>query len=276
MSTRCQDPFMKKDENKNSMPLPCGKCPACLKRRVSGWSFRLTKQAEVSTSALFVTITYDTKNVPITKNGYMTVSSEDVTNFFKRLRRLEQNKISYFLASEYGGRTKRPHYHAIIFNTTHEKIIIAWALKNQPLGAIHFGDVNGASIGYTLKYMCKPRDQRKHQNHDIELPFQRMSKGLGKNYLTDKMIQWHHQCPNERMYVNLKDGKKIAMPRYYKQKIYNAEQRGEQKGYWEKKIKEIQELAIAKGEIIGSKDAYEQYQRDILKMHKNATKNETL
>lgn len=33
--------------------------------------------------------------------------------------------------------------------------------------------------------------------------------------------------PNNRMYCNLKDNKKISMPRYYKQKLYTDEEREE-------------------------------------------------
>lgn len=52
-----------------------------------------------------------------------------------------------------------------------------------------------------------------------------MSKGLGKNYLTEQMVTWHLAKPVERQYCNLQDGKKISMPRYYKDKIFTEEQR---------------------------------------------------
>lgn len=35
------------------------------------------------------------------------------------------------------------------------------------------------------------------------------------------MIKWHKADLLNRMYVNLPDGKKASMPRYYKDKIYN-------------------------------------------------------
>lgn len=35
------------------------------------------------------------------------------------------------------------------------------------------------------------------------------------------MIHWHMADYKNRMYVVLKDGKKAAMPRYYKEKIYD-------------------------------------------------------
>lgn len=39
------------------------------------------------------------------------------------------------------------------------------------------------------------------------------------------MKAWHHADELNRMYLNLKDGKKAAMPRYYKEKIYDYWQR---------------------------------------------------
>ena len=39
------------------------------------------------------------------------------------------------------------------------------------------------------------------------------------------MLRWHKQDLLNRMYVPIKEGKKIAMPRYYKDKIYTQLQR---------------------------------------------------
>lgn len=39
------------------------------------------------------------------------------------------------------------------------------------------------------------------------------------------MILWHLADAENRMYCNLTDGKKISMPRYYKQKIYDDDTR---------------------------------------------------
>lgn len=52
-----------------------------------------------------------------------------------------------------------------------------------------------------------------------------MSKGLGKSYLTTAMINYHLADVDNRMYINLEENKKAAMPRYFKDKIYNEEQR---------------------------------------------------
>lgn len=177
----CDAPFRLKD---SQIDVPCGKCPKCRKRRANGWAFRLMQEDKRSLSAHFITLTYDTKYVPITQNGFMSCDKKHVQLFFKRLRKRVSvdatlPPIKYYLASEYGGKTWRPHYHAIVFNVANPADIdAAWQL-----GAVHFGKVSDASVGYTLKYMCKPKRIPAHRNDDRLPEFGLMSKGLGVGYL---------------------------------------------------------------------------------------------
>lgn len=202
--------------------VPCGKCPNCKKRRTSGWSFRLMQEYKCSDSAHFITLTYDTQKVPITKKGYMNLDKRDLQLFFKRLRKrhAKNTVIRYYACGEYGSRTFRPHYHIILFGANINFISPAWNL-----GHVHFGSVSEASTGYTLKYINKDKRIPLHQNDDRQKEFSLMSKGLGKNYLTEKMVKWHKNDLENRFYCNLQDGKKIAMPRYYKDKIYTEIER---------------------------------------------------
>lgn len=221
MSTTCMSPFSKQIDNQ-WMDFPCGKCEPCLKRRVSGWSFRLTKEGQRSHAAHFVTLTYNTDYVPITKNGFMSLNKRDLQLFYKRLRKLSPKlpKIKYYSVGEYGGKTFRPHYHVILFNADISNVEKAWKL-----GEIHVGQVSEASVGYTLKYVCKPGKIPLHQNDDRIPEFATMSKRLGDNYITPSIIAWHKADLKNRYYTPLKDGKKIALPRYYKDKIYCQEER---------------------------------------------------
>lgn len=156
---------------------PCGKCPDCLKRRASGWSFRLLQEEKRSSSSAFITLTYDTDHVPITEKGFMTLCKRDVQLFFKRLRKLNpEAKIKYYACGEYGSRSMRPHYHAILFNADNADVLRAWSLDNKALGSVYFGDVSGASVGYCLKYMSKPAKIPLHRNDDRIKEFSLMSK----------------------------------------------------------------------------------------------------
>lgn len=41
------------------------------------------------------------------------------------------------------------------------------------------------------------------------------------NYLTPAIAKWHLSDAQHRMYLTREGGEKVAMPRYYKDKIYN-------------------------------------------------------
>lgn len=273
MSTKCITPFHVQDKfTGNYIPVPCSKCPPCLKRRTSGWSYRLVKEGERSMSALFVTLTYDTTFVPITEKGFMNLDKTDVQKFFKRLRKLSNQKLKYYVCGEYGTQKMRPHYHIILFNANKEMIEKAWKLNNKPLGSIFIGNVSEASIGYTLKYMTKKGKIPLHHNDDRQKEFSLMSKRLGDNYITPKMIKWHKNDLENRMFVNIQDNKKIAMPRYYKDKIYNEIEKLKISNHMIK-LAEIQQMELQNelGENY-EKIIVEQHLQQFNNMYKNAEK----
>lgn len=186
-------------------------------------------------------MTYDTSHINITKKGNLSLSKRHLQLFWKRLRKITPKAagtLKYYAVGEYGGRFKRPHYHAIVFNAVPELMDQAWAHYNRKtrryktIGSIYYGTVTGASIAYTLKYISKLSVvDKRNKSDDRQREFSIMSKGLGKNYITPEMIAWHKADLLNRMYVNLEGGQKAAMPRYYKDKIYTAEERCQVGGY---------------------------------------------
>lgn len=254
--------------SQQSIAVPCGKCPACFARRVSAWSFRLMQEEKVSISSLFITLTYDTAKVPITDRGYMSLDFRDCQLFFKRLRKNPRNKdrkIRYYIAGEYGKQTMRPHYHAIIFDADIASIQDAWGK-----GQVHYGTVSGASIGYCLKYMSKQSKIPAHKNDDRKSEGALVSKGIGLCYVTEKMKKWHLADKNNRMYCNLEDGRKISMARYYKQKIYNDDEKKQIAFHARQKIeRERANKAQQGGENFEAKKA-QAIKSAFLKMAKNA------
>ena len=105
--------------------VPCGRCLECLKDRVNSWFFRLYNEQKNAKTALFITLTYDDEHLSYTDNGSMCLNYKDTQLFWKRLRKAQPKgdpKIRYFLVGEYGSKTHRPHYHAILFNTTAQAI----------------------------------------------------------------------------------------------------------------------------------------------------------
>lgn len=216
----CYTPFYIKKETGGVIPVPCGKCKPCRGRRLNGWAFRLLEEEKICNSANFITLTYGTTHIPITERGSLSLCKRDVQLFIKRLRKKHDGanivgSIKYYAVGEYGSTTVRPHYHILLFNAKIEFISDAWGL-----GHVHYGKVTPASIRYTLDYMSKPKTVPAFDGDDREPEFSLMSKRLGASYLSEKMINWHHEDMLNRSYCNLLDGKKVAMPRYYKERIY--------------------------------------------------------
>lgn len=219
--TTCISPFRVTDKFLGVMDVPCGKCYQCKKRRVMGWAFRLEQQLKVSKSQCFVTLTYDTDFLPILPNLQHTLNPDDITNFFKRLRNYNQDKIKYYICGEYGTDTARPHYHILLYNAKIETIQKAWSdVNGRPLGHVHYGNVELPSVVYALKYIMKPGRIPEFNGDQRISEFQRMSKGLGKNYVTAAIKKYHLSDLVENCHLTFRDGKKIAMPRYYKNLIY--------------------------------------------------------
>lgn len=98
--------------------VPCGKCVLCTEKKANEWSTRSMCEAQTSCSPpIFFTLTYNDFCLP--SNG---VRKRACQRFMKRLRiNLERYmkckcNIRYYICSEYGTKTKRPHYHGILWN----------------------------------------------------------------------------------------------------------------------------------------------------------------
>lgn len=195
--------------------VPCGKCMACLANKRQDWSLRLMQEYKFSTSAHFVTLTYSEKYYPS-----FGVSKRHIQLYMKRLRKLAP-RLRYYLVAEYGTKTGRGHYHGIFFNADEKDIRRCWSLFNshlkrvEPIGIVHIGRVTEASVGYCLKYIV----QKGNVVEGLNKPFTLMSRGygIGINYLTDAMLKWHR----ENQYVHMvQGGKRVRLPRFYKEKIW--------------------------------------------------------
>lgn len=263
MPIRLTEPIQDGDRWITYVNVPCGKCARCLQRKKMEWSFRMNEEMKVSKTALFVTLTYDPEHVPINKYGFKTLIPDRATDlkikaeiegrkritkkfkrqsidrslsgFFKRLRRYQErgpytmqhyanglrnsDKIKYFACGEYGEQRGRPHYHAIIFNTSEKAIEEAWRM-----GQTHVVKATEETIAYTMKYMDK-RLGAKQDWRKVE-EFHTMSEGLGEAWI-DRNRQWYERNI-DIIYCKSEKGFLVPMPKWYRLKLFNEEQRKEQ------------------------------------------------
>ncbi len=212
--------------------VPCGKCPACLKRRQSSWIFRLEQEQKTSSSSAFITLTYSDPNLPYSKNGYPELSKKDHQLFMKRLRKTirhhfphHNKKLRYYSCGEYGDQTHRPHYHSIMFNLPQEYIDHPELLERDwKNGQVQVATCNSKTISYTTKYINKTLyTHKQHDLDDRQKEFSLMSKGLGQNYLTPAIIAYYKAIKTP--YLVKENGEKATMPKYYKDKIFTSEEK---------------------------------------------------
>lgn len=194
--------------------VPCGKCPQCLANQRQEWVFRLQQEYEKCSFGLFVTLTYDDEHLPL-----CGVEKRDVQLFLKRLRkRFQAQELRYYIVSEYGDHTHRPHYHGLFFfSNKHEKreVYDLFELSWQN-GFCSFGDIEDGSIVYCTKYCLKGCVVPSGQNPVFRL-VSKMHGGLGANYLDD--MSDYHTAGEPQVDFAAANGKRCRMPRYYKEKL---------------------------------------------------------
>lgn len=210
--------------------VPCGKCSACIDNKRKEWYFRLKQEARYSYNAHFITLTYANDYMPRNSLGFPTFRKKDIQDFLKRFRYFVdqkqkdnpyQLKVRYFCISEYGGKKGRPHYHLLIFNIPRDIDVYLLTRKSWTFGRISSSLMNNARIGYCANYMygkseLMPDEFIDETNSIFMLSSRR--PGIGYNYVSQEIIDYHN-----RGLINYvtDDGKKQALPRYYKSKLFD-------------------------------------------------------
>ncbi len=153
--------------------VPCGQCRECKMEYARQWANRMVLESQDWPRNLFFTATYNNANLPFnSSSGLPTLDKRDVQLFMKRLRKsFEPRKIRFYFAGEYGSRTHRPHYHAILFNLGlddfPDRKIHSYNELKQPLyysptleklwghGFILMSDVTWKTCNYVARYVDK-------------------------------------------------------------------------------------------------------------------------
>lgn len=168
--------------NYNYLRLPCGGCIGCRASRAREWAMRCGLELQSHDHACWTTLTYDDEHLP------STLAKAHLSGWVKRLRRVvEPVRVRFFASGEYGERSLRPHYHAILFGlpiTTAGKIQDTW-----PYGFTRTDSLSAASIAYVAGYCSKKvgyklesgerLDPDTGELYDYQAPFVLMSRNPG-------------------------------------------------------------------------------------------------
>jgi len=219
---QCMHPATAKTKTGNYVPVPCGKCPACLKNRARALIFRheeyLNHEAK---NGFFLTLTYAPEHYPADGN----LSKKDLQLFQDRLRKKSDRdpskpkdwpQIKYADVGEYGTKTGRAHYHALEYNLIPKLQDPETLSKIWGLGFVVIKKANPNTINYTLKYILKSWNDDTKQK-----PFLIQSNGIGLSYVK-RASQMHKD--NLQSYIRTIDGYKMKMPDYIRNKIFTEEE----------------------------------------------------
>lgn len=171
----------------------------------------------------FITLTYSDDHL-----GENRLDYTDFQLFMKRLRKLQNEPMGFFCTGEYGEKTKRKHWHAIVFNyrphdgalkrTTDrgDKVFVSETLTNVwGKGNAEYGSVTFESAGYCARYAAKKLGHGEDAAHEFHPISKKSNKqAIGKRYLEEF---WPDIFTHGQVVLLKSDGTSAtcSIPRYY-------------------------------------------------------------
>lgn len=211
--------------------VPCGQCVGCRLERSRQWAMRCVHESKLHKKNCVLTLTYDDKNLP--DDGSLV--KRDLQLFMKRLRKEKGNGIRFYACGEYGEKSRRPHYHLVLFNCDFEDkryykkskvddnlYTSAIAERIWGKGFCVVGDVTFESCAYIARYiidkMTGPKADEWYTNPDgviVQSEFTNMSRrpGIGSGYF---------EKYGEEVFTHdsvIMRGQEVRPPRYYDVKM---------------------------------------------------------
>ena len=244
-----------------SIQIPCGKCIECKIRYQNQWMIRLYEEAKCHKHILFITLTYNEQKVPfyLDKNTgqiFRTVYKDHIQKALKRFRinrerhlKQDATPFKYFITSEYGPSTYRPHYHGVIFGLSRMDFLPFLNDWRKNYGFFKctvvksFDDRHKLNAcRYVAKYCSKGEFECPYvEQGKVNKTFHLISKRLGYGYI-NKLRKWHlssifHRFDSKHRFTSeylddILSRKNYQMgsfcyqlPRYYSNKIYGEQSR---------------------------------------------------
>lgn len=214
------------DNRLKYVPVACGKCYECRKKKAREWNIRLSEDIR-HFKAWFITLTIDDTNMDelLKEMGLECVTRNEnslagfaLRRFLERSRKETKKSIRHWCVTELGEDNGRIHLHGIFFGEDAPSQII----KHWKYGYVFIGSfVNERTINYITKYMLK--DDIKHREFTGKVF---TSSGIGSGYFNRSDYEnnkYKKNMTNET--YRYRNGTRAMLPRYYRDKIYDEEER---------------------------------------------------
>lgn len=217
-----------KDKRALMVPVGCGKCMECKKQKSAQWQVRLQEDLRVNRNGKFVTFTFSDRELIKLEDEIKGLKGYDRDNevcriairrFTERWRKKYKKTIRHWIVTEIGStRTERIHMHGILWtDETKNTIEEIWKYGNIWIGEY----VNAKTINYIVKYVNKTDE--KHKEYDSKIF---TSKGIGADYIKRKDAERNKYIKGKTIETyKTREGLELALPIYYRNKIYNDEEK---------------------------------------------------
>lgn len=212
------------DERLKFVPIGCGVCIECCRKKMREWQTRLNEEIRENKNAYYVTLTFSEeeleklcKEKKQTESNY--IAGIAIRRFLERYRKKNKTSFKHWLITELGQEkehTERIHLHGIIWGDIEE------IKKHWNYGIFDIGDYcNEKTINYIIKYITKI--DTKHKGYKPQIF---CSKGIGKSYIDKNKFEKNKYIPEKtNESYRLKSGMKTNLPIYYRNYIYSEKQR---------------------------------------------------
>lgn len=269
------------DERTKFVPVGCGKCIECKKKKSREWQVRLNEEVRVNENSWFVTLSFNDESleelklrlreeplkkvvndrliIDLEKNKDNELARIAVRLFLERWRKKFKRSVRHWFITELGEENERIHIHGIIF-TDKNKIK---ELENLwKYGFVYIGDyVNEKTVNYIIKYIYKTKF-----NEDFE-PKIFTSAGIGSGYMNriDKDINKFNGNKTKEFYRTRK-GTKLYLPIYYRNKLYSEEER---ERLWINKLEENKRYVLGmEVDVSNGEELYEEVRKEARELNK--------
>lgn len=208
------------------VPYKCGKCIECRKQKQREWMIRLSEELKEN-KGYFVTLTFTRESFKDLKKDTglwweenpNEIATRSLRLCLERIRKKTKKSIKHWFVTELGEDKDRLHLHGIVFGTEDLKNLV----EKWQYGIVDIGQwCNEQTVNYIVKYMLKVDEK-----HPTYTPIVLCSKGIGSNYIKKNQESWQKQNYKkiEVPTYTFRNGNKVAMPKYYKDKIFNDTER---------------------------------------------------
>lgn len=224
--------FINGSYNYTGFLIPCGQCIGCRLNYSRMWAIRLMKEVPYHSTACFITLTYSDDNLVFGEER-PTLVKKHFQDFIKRLRSAvsydypDNEKLKFFHCGEYGSKTLRPHYHAILFGFDFPDKQLLYSKGGYPhyvseylnkiwgKGLCEVCNVSFDTCAYVARYIMKKVKGVTAENFykGFQPEYITMSNGIGKSWFDDFKFDVYN---NDDM-IHYIDGRPIHLrpPRYF-------------------------------------------------------------